>query len=202
MKPFRISSPVLLAAVVVGLAVAIPALAPADPGSATVAQDAKDAKAAVPRVTRAICVLEPRSASGVRGIVHFTAQDDGVLVEAEISGLSPGLHGFHVHEWGDLDCGDGMCTGGHFNPLGAPHGGPDDALRHAGDLGNVEAGEDGIAKYRRVDRGLALEGALSIVGRGLIVHAKPDDLKSQPTGDAGARVAAGVIGIADPAKKR
>lgn len=164
------------------------------------ANSQETAKPAAPTITKAICVLEPRSGSEVRGIVKFIAEAEGVRIEAKVTGLKPGLHGFHVHEWGDVDCGDGKCTGGHFNPTGAPHGSPDDAARHVGDLGNLEANAEGIATYSRVDKQLTLSGAHSVIGRGLIVHADPDDFKTQPTGNAGARVAAGVIGIADPAK--
>jgi Cu-Zn family superoxide dismutase len=115
-----------------------------------------------------------------------------------VTGLTPGAHGFHVHEFGDCSMADGTCAGAHFNPTGAPHGGPDDARRHAGDLGNVKADESGKAIYKRVDKMLALNGPSSIIGRSIIVHAAPDDLKTQPSGNAGARVGCGVIGIADP----
>jgi Cu-Zn family superoxide dismutase len=167
-------------------------------GIAMTQTDTKDSKLAA----RAICVLSPRSGSEVTGTIHFTEQpgDGGVLIEAEIHGLKPGKHGFHVHEWGDLDCADGKCTGGHFNPGAQNHGAPEDAVRHAGDLGNLEAGADGTAKYSRVDKQLRLTGPNSIYGRGMIVHADADDFKTQPTGNAGARIAAGVIGIANPAK--
>jgi superoxide dismutase, Cu-Zn family len=161
---------------------------------------AQSAPAALTPTTRAICVLQPRSGSNVTGKVMFFAEEGGVRIEAELQNLTPGLHGFHVHEWGDLDCADGKCTGGHFNPTGANHGGPDSETRHVGDLGNIEANDAGVAKYSRVDRHLSLDGIHSIIGRGLIVHADPDDLTSQPTGNAGGRIAAGVIGIADPKK--
>lgn len=157
------------------------------------------ADAAAPAATKAICVLRPTAGNeSVRGTIKFTATLGGVLVEARVEGLAPGAHGFHVHEWGDLDCTDGMCTGGHFNPSGEAHGAPDAATRHAGDLGNLEAGADGVAVYKRLDARLRLDGAGSILGRGIVVHAKADDFTTQPTGNAGARVATGVIGIAKP----
>lgn len=151
-----------------------------------------------PRVTKAIAVIHPVGDSGVKGTVVFTQVQGGVEVTAEISGLKPGEHGFHVHEFGDCSAPDGTSAGGHFNPTGAPHGGPDDAQRHVGDLGNIKADESGNATYKRVDKMVALNGPHSVVGRGIIIHAGRDDLKSQPSGDAGARVACGVIGIAKP----
>ena len=112
-------------------------------------------------------------------------------------GLEPGKHGMHVHEFGETSCGDGTCTGGHFNPFGVDHGGPDAEVRHVGDLGNVEAGEDGTASYSRTDTVIELDmsSKACIIGRAIILHAGEDDLTSQPTGAAGARLAAGVIGI-------
>lgn len=157
------------------------------------------AEAAAPAVAKAICVLRPTAGNeSVRGTIRFTAAAGGVLVEARVEGLAPGAHGFHVHEWGDLDCTDGMCTGGHFNPTNEPHGAPEAAARHAGDLGNLEAGPDGVAIYKRLDARLRLDGPNSVVGRGIVVHAQPDDFATQPTGNAGARLATGVIGVAKP----
>ena len=150
------------------------------------------------QVTKAVAIVPPLSNSDVKGVVTFTKQDGGVLIEAELSGLTPGEHGFHIHEFGDCSKADGTCAGGHFNPTSAPHGAPDDAERHAGDFGNIKADASGKATYKRVDKMIKLNGAQSIIGRGVIVHADPDDLKSQPSGNAGARVACGVIGIADP----
>jgi Cu-Zn family superoxide dismutase len=149
-------------------------------------------------VTKAICVVHPLGGSKVTGKVVFTQVSGGVEVNAELTGLAEGEHGFHVHEFGDCSMADGTCAGAHFNPTGAPHGGPDDAKRHVGDLGNIKADASGKATYKRVDKLLALNGPNSIIGRAIIVHAAPDDLKSQPSGNAGARVGCGVIGIADP----
>ena len=148
-------------------------------------------------VSKAICVLRGTEGNeGVTGVVSFTQQPDGVLIEAELSGLTPGKHGFHVHEFGDVDCGDGTCTGGHFNPTGSAHGAPDASVRHVGDLGNIVADATGRGSYRRLDKVIRLGGRDSILGRAIIVHAGEDDLSSQPTGAAGARLAYGVIGIA------
>lgn len=145
--------------------------------------------------TAAVAVLVAGSGSQVSGTVKFTQQSDGVHVQAEVNGLTPGTHGFHVHEKGDLSKADLTSAGGHFNPGGKPHAARDAAERHVGDLGNLEAGADGHASVDFVDQQLKLAGPNSIIGRAVIVHAKADDLKSQPTGDAGGRVAGGVIGV-------
>ena len=162
------------------------------------AQTAPASGAQAVQVTKAICVIQALGGSNVAGKVIFTQNSGGVEVNAELTGLAPGEHGFHVHEFGDCSMADGTCAGAHFNPTGAPHGGPDDARRHVGDLGNVKADESGKVTYKRVDKMLALNGPNSIIGRSIIVHAAPDDLKTQPSGNAGARVGCGVIGIADP----
>jgi Cu-Zn family superoxide dismutase len=143
-----------------------------------------------------IAVLHPASGSGVTGIVTFTQTGDSVVVEAEMKGLTPGKHGFHIHEFGDCSAPDATSAGGHFNPHKADHAAPDAEKRHAGDLGNIEADASGVAKYKYTDSQIKLSGPDSILGRGVIVHEKEDDLKTQPTGNAGARVACGVIGIA------
>jgi len=147
---------------------------------------------------KAVCVLHPTEGNKVRGVIHFVEKDGIVEITGEVMGLAPGKHGFHVHEWGDCACTDATCAGSHFNPTGAPHGGPASAQRHVGDLGNIEPDASGKAVVNIQDRVIALQGAHSIVGRALLVHADPDDLTSQPTGNAGARLACGVIGIAKP----
>jgi superoxide dismutase, Cu-Zn family len=147
-------------------------------------------------VTKAVAVLKPASGSTVEGTITFTRAGNAVAVVGKISGLTPGKHGFHIHEFGDCSAPDAASAGSHFNPAGHPHAGPGDALRHAGDLGNVEAGADGTATLDVKDAMVMLEGTYTILGRGVIVHAKADDLKTQPTGDAGGRLACGVVGIA------
>lgn len=140
-------------------------------------------------------MLKPSEGSKVAGTVTFTKAGDGVKVEAKITGLTSGKHGFHVHEFGDLTSPDGKAAGPHFNPTQAPHAGPDAEKRHVGDLGNLEADASGNATYSHTDKLLSFEGAASILGRSVVVHAKADDLKSQPAGDAGDRIAVGVIGV-------
>ncbi|MGH8718465.1 MAG: superoxide dismutase family protein [Burkholderiales bacterium] len=128
------------------------------------------------------------------GTVQFAQSGDKVKVSGKIINLTPGKHGFHVHEKGDCGSDDGMSAGAHFNPANKPHGGPDGAERHGGDLGNVTADESGVAKFSIETSGITVEpGPNSIIGKGVIVHKDPDDLKSQPAGNAGPRVACGVI---------
>jgi Cu-Zn family superoxide dismutase len=149
-------------------------------------------------VTKAVAVLRPASSSNVHGVVTFTKVEGGVRVVADIEGLTPGEHGFHVHEFGDCSAASAASAGGHFNPHGMPHADPATAHRHDGDLGNIVADDSGKAHYDVVNKLIALNGADSVVGRAVIVHEKADDLKSQPTGNAGARVACGVIGVVKP----
>ncbi len=147
---------------------------------------------------RAVAVLHPTEDQAASGRVTFTPVDGGIRVEADLEGLSPGPHGIHVHEYGDCSAPDGAAAGGHFNPEGVPHAGPDSPVRHVGDLGNLAADSAGAAHFERVDSEIALAGPHSIVGRAVIIHAGADDLTSQPSGAAGPRVACGVIGVAGP----
>uniref|UniRef100_A0A067ZSV8 Superoxide dismutase [Cu-Zn] n=1 Tax=Mimachlamys nobilis TaxID=106276 RepID=A0A067ZSV8_MIMNO len=146
----------------------------------------------------AVCVLKGESA--VNGTVHIKQEGNTVHLTGEPKGLAPGQHGFHVHQFGDNTNG---CTsaGPHFNPLGKTHGAPEDTERHYGDLGNVVAGEDGVAKVDIKDHLVTLTGTESVIGRTLVIHADVDDLGkgghelSKTTGNAGGRLACGVIGI-------
>lgn len=124
-----------------------------------------------------------------------------VEVTGEISGLTQGLHGFHIHEFGDNTNGC-ISAGPHFNPHNKDHGGPTHDVRHVGDLGNVTAGANGVAKININDKIISLQGDHNIIGRTVVVHADPDDLGqgghelSKTTGNAGGRLACGVIGLA------
>jgi len=146
---------------------------------------------------KAIAVLHPTAGNKVSGTVTFTEVADGVQVHAELAGLTAGDHGFHVHEFGDCSAPDASSAGAHFNPTNKPHAGPDAPERHVGDMGNVEADASGKAKLEYVDHQISLTNdEQSVIGRSVVVHMKRDDLKSQPAGDSGARVACGVIGRA------
>jgi Cu-Zn family superoxide dismutase len=162
------------------------------------AQAAAQHESAADAVTKAMAQLIPTSGSSVKGTVTFTkSTGGGIHVHAEISGLTPGEHGFHVHEYG-VWSENGMSTGGHFNPTHEPHAGIDSPKRHVGDLGNITANARGNASLDVDDAHMSFHGATSILGRGLVVHEKADDLKSQPAGNAGARLAVGIIGVAKP----
>jgi Cu-Zn family superoxide dismutase len=146
--------------------------------------------------TKAVAVLHPTQGNSVEGKVTFTKADTGLKVSVHVTGLTAGKHGFHIHEFGDCSAADGASAGGHFNPSAESHGAPTDAQRHAGDLGNIEATAAGVADLEYTDSRAALDGANSVLGRGVIIHAGADDLKTQPTGNAGGRLACGVIGAA------
>jgi len=160
------------------------------------AQHAEHHTARESAVSRAIAVLSPTKGSPVRGVVTFEKVEKGVHVVANVTGLTPGKHGFHVHEFGDCSADDASSAGGHFNPTSTSHGGANASVRHAGDMGNLEADKDGNATLDYVDPVMKLTGEQSILGHAVIVHEKEDDLKSQPTGNAGGRVACGVVGVA------
>lgn len=171
-------------------------------GGETVAEgtesQATDDHNRAPEVTRAVAVLVPIGRSGVSGTVYLTKQNGAIHITGEVTGLSPGLHGFHVHEFGDLTAADdGSSAGGHFNPEGQPHGAPDAEERHVGDLGNIEADQQGTSTVDITDPVVKLTGEHSVLGRALMVH-EGEDHFTQPSGDAGARVAFGVIGIRHP----
>jgi Cu-Zn family superoxide dismutase len=151
---------------------------------------------AAPAVEKAVAVLASAAGDDVAGAVWFAKMADGVHVKARITGLTPGTHGFHIHEFGDCSAPDFTSAGAHFNPMSQPHAGPQAAARHVGDLGNITAGADGVALIDHHDKQIAFSGHHGVIGRAVVVHAKADDLKTQPTGDAGGRLACGVIGVA------
>ncbi|MES2936597.1 MAG: superoxide dismutase family protein [Pseudomonadota bacterium] len=143
----------------------------------------------------AVASLQPTKGSSVTGTVRFVQTSGGVAVSGEVRGLKPNAeHGFHVHEKGDCSSGDGMSAGGHFNPGGQPHGQHAHGAHHAGDLQSLKADAAGTAKFSFTTPALAVgQGANDVVGRGLIVHRDPDDYTTQPTGNAGPRLACAVV---------
>jgi len=139
--------------------------------------------------------LSPTSGNTASGELRLVSEEAGVRVLGTVTGLTPNsTHGIHIHETGDCSAEDASSAGEHFSPLGEPHGapGPD---THVGDLGNITANHAGIAYVDVSAPGAMLDGtaATSISGRAVIVHAKADDLRSQPSGNSGARIACGVI---------
>lgn len=174
--------PVLLAVAVAGCASA-PAPRPQAPATTT-------------GVTRhAVANLASASGSLVSGRLLLDSAGGGVRIHGDIGGLPPGsLHGFHIHEKGDCSTVDASSAGGHFNPDGKPHGRSGHGAHHAGDIDNITADANGVAHVDVLLRGASLaDGGHDINGRALIVHAAQDDYASQPAGNAGARVACGVI---------
>lgn len=151
-------------------------------------------------IALALAELQPTAGNKTTGTVTFTQLEEGVQVVVDIREMSGGAgkRGFHIHEHGDCSAPDATSAGGHFNPTGAPHGGPNDENRHAGDFGNLEFNEEGIAQVVFIDHHISLTGPDSIIGRAVIVHTQEDDLTSQPTGDAGPRAACGVIVLIRP----
>jgi Cu-Zn family superoxide dismutase len=146
--------------------------------------------------THAHAVLASSSGSHVQGRLSFVGTDQGVHVTGRISGLQPGsTHGFHIHQNGDCSAPDATSAGGHFNPAQQPHGDAGKGPHHAGDIPNQQADASGVATVDVVVRGVQLGTGsdTDVLGRAVIVHAKPDDYTSQPSGNAGARIACGVI---------
>jgi Cu-Zn family superoxide dismutase len=131
----------------------------------------------------------------ITGTATFTQIEHGVKIVVDVDGLTPGKHGIHIHEKPDLTDPKLISAGAHFNPGGAEHhhGSPDDAKRHAGDLGNIEVDDKGHGHLELKDDELAVDGKNGVVGHSVIIHAKVDDLKTQPSGASGDRVAGGAI---------
>ncbi|XP_020592330.1 superoxide dismutase [Cu-Zn], chloroplastic-like [Phalaenopsis equestris] len=149
---------------------------------------------------KAVAIL--KGSSQVEGIVTLSQENDAspTILKVRVSGLSPGPHGFHIHDYGDISNGC-ISTGSHFNPNKMTHGAPEDNIRHAGDLGNIIANADGVAETTIVDAQIPLSGPTAVIGRSLVVHELEDDLGkggkelSLSTGNAGGRLACGVVGL-------
>ena len=152
-------------------------------------------------IKQAIAVLHPTSGQKCHGTVRFTQDGKSVKVVAHVEGLNPGQkHAIHIHQFGDCSAPDAMSAGGHYNPEDHPHGLPETDKRHAGDLGSLQADSEGKAHLEITVDNITIQGHENpILGRGVIVHAKPDD-GGQPVGNAGGRIACGVIGVANPGK--
>lgn len=149
--------------------------------------------------SRAMVILAPASGSLVSGKLMLVPMGDGVHMTGEVGGLKPGdTRGFHIHEKGDCSAADASTAGGHFNPAAQAHGRSAHGPHHAGDTDNIVADARGVARVDAHLTGVTLgDGAGNdIAGRAVIVHAAADDYTTQPTGNAGARVACGVIKVA------
>ncbi len=160
--------------------------------------DAHGSKSKSGGVDSAVAVIYPTQGNNVYGLVMFTRQGSQVRVNADVRGLDPGsTHAIHIHQYGDLTAPDGTSAGGHYNPENVDHALPEQAKRHAGDLGNLQANDQGIARKQMTVDNITIDGKWhSVLGRAVIVHAGEDD-GGQPTGNAGGRIGFGVIGIAN-----
>jgi Cu-Zn family superoxide dismutase len=163
-------------------------------GSTPMLMDDAVARKAVATVAPSKSATTQPTNNNVTGTVTFTDTGEKLTFVADIDGLEPNTeHGFHIHEKGDLSDPDLKSAGGHFNPTHEHHGGPTSEHHHAGDLGNLKADANGHAHLEGTVEHASLSGDNSILGRSVIIHAKPDDEKSDPAGNSGARIAGGVI---------
>jgi Cu-Zn family superoxide dismutase len=189
MKPF---APMLAALLLAGYqSVALADTAAG--GSAT--SDASGSSSGSSHAKQARAELQAKSGSNVNGTVNFTERDGVVRMEVKASGLQPNSeHGIHIHEKGDCSAPDATSAGGHFNPGDEPHGHPREMKHHAGDLPNLRADAQGQATATYEAKGITLDQDFrSVLQRAVVIHAEPDDYKTQPAGDSGARIACGVI---------
>jgi len=147
--------------------------------------------------TKAVAHIHAKDDGEALGSVTFEQTEGGVNVNAQLSGLEEGKHGFHIHQYGDCTAEDLTSAGGHYNPYNMQHAAPTDSLRHMGDMGNLPVGPEGNGTLDYLDTVIELNGPNSIIGRAIIIHSGADDLTSQPSGAAGERVACGIIGIAN-----
>jgi Cu-Zn family superoxide dismutase len=165
-----------------------------DDSSMKMDASAKDKKVAVAHMMPAKATATQPSQGKPTGDITFTQTGEKVHIVGTIIGLPPGKHGIHIHEKGDLSAPDLMSTGGHFNPEHHIHGGPTTSPVHAGDLGNITADTSGKGMIDLTVDDITIGGAKDdILGKAVIIHAKEDDFKSQPTGNSGARISGGVI---------
>ncbi|PLW84005.1 superoxide dismutase family protein [Kineobactrum sediminis] len=170
-----------------------PTRAPVDNGRSDYATREKPE----PAITVAVAEISPTSNGNAEGTVRFRqpAEDAMMRVEVDLQGLEPGLHGFHIHEFGDCSAPDASSAGGHYNPRDTRHGSPDDEEHHVGDMGNIEADEDGKVSTELEFFHLTFTGPTSILDKAVVIHSQEDDFETQPTGNAGARVGCGVIRV-------
>lgn len=184
---------ILRVSIGVAAALALAGCASTSPGESASAQPAPSSTSSVASAT---ANLAAASGSLVSGSLKLMPMSGGVHVTGEVGGLQPNsTHAFHIHEKGDCSAADASSAGGHFNPMSQPHGRASSGAHHAGDADNIVANAKGVARIDAHFDGIVLGGggANDAIGKGVIVHADPDDYTSQPAGNAGARVACGVI---------
>lgn len=196
----KLSTTLLAASLAIGLAAcsgqsdAVDEAATPPVDTAPVADAAPDMT--LPPASHTVAILSATEGNSVTGELAFEAVDGGVAITGQVNGLPPGSeHGFHVHETGDCSAPDGSSAGGHFNPMDVDHGRVGAGAHHVGDTDNIVADDTGVATVNtRLEGATLADGApTDVLGRGVIVHADPDDYATQPTGNAGARLACGVI---------
>jgi Cu-Zn family superoxide dismutase len=170
------------------------ALAPLALLAACASSKASSTAVAPPAGPTAGATIEARSGSSLTGKATFTQNGDAVHVIVDVTNAPAGVHAVHLHEKGDCSAPDAASAGGHFNPTGVPHGSPDAPSHHAGDFGNMTVGEDGHGHLELDSTMLTVTaGDRSVVGRAIVVHAKADDMQTQPSGNAGGRIGCGVV---------
>ncbi|CAF3843574.1 unnamed protein product [Rotaria sp. Silwood1] len=147
----------------------------------------------VKRSVTAIAVISGNTSSGITGVIRFTRLKKGIRITGELYGLTPGKHGFHIHEKGLCEAPDFSTAGGHFNPEAMKHGSMHSETRHTGDFGNIVADDYGVAKFSFIDYSISFKGKNSVIGRSAMIHDKEDDLKTDPSGNSGNRIGCGVI---------
>jgi Cu-Zn family superoxide dismutase len=147
--------------------------------------------AAGPHLT---AMIEGRSGSALTGTATFTQASGAVHIVVDVNNAPEGVHAVHLHEKGDCSAPDALSAGGHFNPTHMPHGSPDAPNHHAGDFGNMTVGADGHGHLELDSTILTIApGEMSVAGHAVVVHAKLDDMTTQPTGNAGGRIGCGVV---------
>jgi Cu-Zn family superoxide dismutase len=147
-------------------------------------------------MNKTVVNLESKSNSKTTGVITIWETNNSIKVIANIKGLKPNSeHGFHIHEKGDCSAKDAKSAGGHFSPEMSKHGAPDTIHSHLGDMGNLQSNSDGVASVSIEIKKLNISqnNKFSVKAKAFIIHQEKDDLKSQPSGNAGARIACGVI---------